>query len=182
MGSERMPHLPHLLIALTHPTLTRVLLCQIQLIMIRWLMIFPIHHPNVVTIQSQKEKMKPSLYSININGVDSKIEEKFQQETKQLKKNIIGEFKAVGGTLPDGVDTLTPNEILNTFLTAESSVPLMSTMNRFLQSKGEHSTDHKEFGPLVRIINGLCYYTCSIVDVENHPNSHPIVTANVMSL
>ena len=47
-----------------------------------------------------KEKMKPSLYSININGVDSKIEEKFQQETKQLKKNIIGEFKAVGGTLP----------------------------------------------------------------------------------
>ena len=35
-----------------------------------------------------KEKMKPSLYSININGVDSKIEEKFQQETKQLKKTL----------------------------------------------------------------------------------------------
>ena len=82
----------------------------------------------------------------------------------------------------DGVDTLTPNKILNTFLPTESSVPLMSTMNRYLQSKGKHSTDHQEFGPLVRIINGLCYYTCSIVDVENHPNSHPIVTANVMSL
>merc|ERR1712176_1167648 len=54
--TERMPHLPHLLIALTHPILRKVLLCRIQLIMICWLMIFPIQHPNVVMIQSQKTR------------------------------------------------------------------------------------------------------------------------------
>ena len=61
-------------------------------------------------------------------------------------------------------------------------MPLMTMMNRNLKSKRKHAVDHKEFGPLVRIINGLCYYGCSIVDVEKHPDTHPLVANAVKSL
>ena len=47
-----------------------------------------------------KEKMKPSVFSININGVDSIIEERFKQETMQVKENILNEYRAIGGDLP----------------------------------------------------------------------------------
>merc|ERR1711982_289057 len=70
----------------------------------------------------------------------------------------------------------------NTFLTAESSVPLMAMGNRNLKSRKKHAVDHKEFGPLVRIINGLCYYGCSIADVEKHPDTHPLVANAVQNL
>ena len=44
--------------------------------------------------------MKPSGYSININGVDSTIEEHYRQESIKLKENLIEEYRAVGGDLP----------------------------------------------------------------------------------
>ena len=44
--------------------------------------------------------MKPSGYSININGVDSIIEENFRQESMKLKENIIDEYRAIGGNFP----------------------------------------------------------------------------------
>ena len=44
--------------------------------------------------------MKPSGYSININGVDATIEEHYRQESMKLKENIIEEYIAVGGDLP----------------------------------------------------------------------------------
>ena len=43
--------------------------------------------------------MKPSAFSININGVDSIIEERFKQETMQVKENILHEYRAIGGDL-----------------------------------------------------------------------------------
>ena len=58
----------------------------------------------------------------------------------------------------------------------------MTMMNRNLKSKRKHAVDHKEFGPLVRIINGLCYYGCSIADVEKHPDTHPLVANAVQNL
>ena len=61
-------------------------------------------------------------------------------------------------------------------------MPLMAMMNRNLKSRKKHAVDHKEFGPLVRIINGLCYYGCSIVDVEKHPDTHPLVANAVQNL
>merc|ERR1711862_462864 len=87
-------------------------------------------------------------------GVDSTIEEHYRQESIKLKENLIEEYRAVGGDLPDGVDILTENETLNTFLTAESSVPLMAMMNRNLKSRKKHAVDHKEFGPGYRRIQG----------------------------
>ena len=50
--------------------------------------------------RGENETMKPSVYSININGVDSVIEEKFWQESIKLKENIIDEYRAIGGDLP----------------------------------------------------------------------------------
>ena len=61
-------------------------------------------------------------------------------------------------------------------------MPLMTTMNRNLKSKKKHAIDHRELTPLVRIIYGLCYYGCSIADVEKHPGTHPLVANAVQNL
>ena len=100
---------PTLTEVLLNPTLTKVLLYQTQLITTSWTMTFRTHHPNVHSDDPEsededeaewtKEKMKPSAFSININGVDSIIEERFKQETMQVKENILHEYRAIGGDL-----------------------------------------------------------------------------------
>jgi len=79
-------------------------------------------------------------------------------------------------------DILTENEILNALLPCELVMPILAFMNRYLKQHCKTITDFVEFEPFLRSIFALSYYKCSVLDVETHPKTHPLVADNVNNL
>ena len=79
-------------------------------------------------------------------------------------------------------DILTESEILNALLPCELAMPILAFMNRYLKHHSKPITDFKEFEAFLRCIFALCYYRCSVLDVEMHPRTHPLVADNVKGL
>lgn len=61
-------------------------------------------------------------------------------------------------------------------------MPILAFMNRYLKHHSKDITDFREFESFLRCLFALCYYKCSVLDVETHPKTHPLVADNVKNL
>ena len=79
------------------------------------------------------QPIKSSGFFIGFNVTDRKIEEKYLQEVKEVKKRVIEEHRAITRTFD--IQSLSESDILNLYFPAEVLMPILAFMNQHLQVK-----------------------------------------------
>ena len=83
--------------------------------------------------QWKLQSIKSIDFSLGFNVTDRKIEEKYLQEVKEVKKRVIEEHRAITRTFD--IQSLSESDILNVYFPAEVLMPILAFMNRHLQVK-----------------------------------------------
>ena len=119
--------------------------------------------------------------NMTINTTDAILEKRYIQEVKQVRHRVLKEFKASSGRL-DTPTSLNTNELLNVFMQSEILGSILSFMNRALTHNKKTQITPREFEPFLRTFFWLCFYNCSISDIEKHSDSFPAAMAEVNKL
>ena len=110
------------------------------------------------------------------------MENNYFGEVKTLCLRLLNEYKTIARSGVD-VTILNENQILNTLFPGSSLVTFMALMDHSLVNTLEtDKTTFLKMEPFLRCFWALCYYSCSVEDVKNHPNAFPLVSKEVNRL
>lgn len=149
--------------------------------------------PEVGEVDEDKEEMDPSEWkldaiiaatkiTIGFNVTDTFLERKYIREVDQVRSNLMEEYSSSQHSLETKRTDLSTSEVHNTLYPAEVLLLIMSFQNRYLKAKGLSRITLEEFQYLVRCINGLSFYRCSLVDLEEYSESYPLLSSAVDQL
>ena len=107
---------------------------------------------------------------------------KYIDEVKQLLLKLLKEYNTIVNSTVD-VKDLNENQIVNTLLPGTLLLSFMSLMDHYLVNvlKTDKVT-FAEMEPFLRCFWGHCYYSCSVEDVKNHPDTFPLISKEVNCL
>ena len=121
-------------------------------------------------------------FSVRFNYIDNRVEKKYLAEVNALTQRLLDEFATLSGDTGDRKDTMNEDELRNTFFSACQAVPILTFMNRNLQSRNMPLIAFPELEPFMRVFYALCFYNSNVADVKSHPDSYPIVTDAINNL
>ena len=110
------------------------------------------------------------------------MEKRYLEEVGQVTLRILKIYNAMVDEVED-VSILSDNQILNALFPASILVTLLAMMNESLKSmKSKKGIVFAEFEPFLRCFYWLCYYSCSVQDIESHPDAFPLLSKEVRRL
>ncbi len=72
---------------------------------------------------------------------------------------------------------LNANQVMNAVYHSKLLFSILGFRNKSLLERKKEPMDLKEYEVFLRIFFGLCFYTCSLLDVLKHPVSYPLLIA-----
>ena len=110
------------------------------------------------------------------------MEKNYWSEVIGVTLRFLQEWRTISQSVEE-ISTLTENEVLNSLFPTSVLVTLLAMMNRAMtKTLKKKQITFLEFEPFLRCFFALCYYSCSVADVENHADAFPLVTKEVNRL
>ncbi len=123
----------------------------------------------------QEVPLKYDDFSISFNKVDSDLEFGYEEEVKELKKRVLREYNTLSTENAKQATVLNANQVMNAVYPAKLLFSILGFQNKSLLERKKEPMDLKEYEVFFRIFFGLCFYTCSLLDVLKHPVSYPLL-------
>jgi hypothetical protein len=130
----------------------------------------------------QETPIKFQDFSVNFNKVDTELERGYFEEVKELRKRVNREFNSIASINSKEKSTLTANEVFNAIYNTDILFSVLTFQNKSLVANKKKAMDFKEFEVFLRCFFGLCFYGCSLSDVQKHPQAYPVIWSSLMSL
>ena len=103
----------------------------------------------------------------------------YKEEVKELKKRVLQEFNTSSNKNKKHATVLNATQVMNAVYTSELLFSILRFQNKSLLEQKKELMDLKEYEVFLCVIIGLCFYTCSLLDVLKHPILYQLLTESL---
>ena len=115
---------------------------------------------------------------ILFDSLDESLIDRYVEERTQINQRLHNQVASIHSAFghhhsSDSTANLSPNDILNCFLTPSIVFELIGVMNKALAMSGAHTIERDEFVIFVRLLFYFSYYNKGPAEVCAHPENFP---------